>query len=657
MEAAQPSQSTRHGQRVNPLQTSDANSSNASPDGLMLPISEGHSADPPAQPPKKKAATSKPKLKRVKMLGKLSGLLALPLDIFFEITSHLHPLDLLHLSRASRHFARMFLRTDNRHAWLAARRTVEGLPDCPSDLSEAQYAHLLFESICSGCGKIGRRLLFNLRVRLCASCYKANVETYTMVEWVEDYRNAWLPFVPHNYSVTDPSVVEYFGHQLQDIMDEYDRMEAIGSEDDFLFEWHERVSALTRHGNLVNDFLEELRERKEQEKIQLRTTRKLQIDERIMALGYTRDEIPEDASEYEAEIMKPRALTERAWRGMSYTMAELAAARREEVFRDNLTARIHEWVWVYDRRYSCDGDWPDAANAGQADAVLELLSEANATIPFTDARFDAHSERILASVVAWSETAKQEIVDALAAGYGLPKDTALSRASAVIRCVECEELLFASRVIFHLQMCGAGRVLWDDRQWGYQTALHQIAKALLHHAGLACDVASEHVARLEGVLRCGCADMEAPRSFLELVAHISEAEWSCDGAFRLHKPGGWQVCYDGERHPAVYDHSSSKTEAVILLKMTLPTSSTSLQRSAEAPLKDDDPCCRLCAEACYMQVDMRSEDSAKQHMQVKHGKAEVLEADLCPARDVIRAAQEYAVPYGRHVILTRMGGR
>jgi hypothetical protein len=52
--------------------------------------------------------------------------------------------------------------------------------------------------------------------------------------------------------------------------------------------------------------------------------------------------------------------------------------------------------------------------------------------------------------------------------------------------------------------------------------------------------------------------------------------------------------------------------------MTLPTLSTSLHpSSAEAPLKDDDPCCRLCAEACYMQVDMRSEDSAKRHMQAK----------------------------------------
>jgi hypothetical protein len=105
------------------------------------------------------------------MLGKLSGLLALPLDIFFEITSHLHPLDLLHLSRASRHFARMFLRTDNRHAWLAARRTVEGLPDCTSDLSEAQYAHLLFESFCS-VSILCRRDLHSLTQRTCRTAEK-----------------------------------------------------------------------------------------------------------------------------------------------------------------------------------------------------------------------------------------------------------------------------------------------------------------------------------------------------------------------------------------------------------------------------------------------------------------------------------------------------
>ncbi|KAF8186739.1 hypothetical protein BJ912DRAFT_1111508 [Pholiota molesta] len=287
-------------------------SSNTSPDadGVMLPISEEqHSAAPPAQPPKKKVATSKPKTKR--------------------ITSHLHPLDLLHLSRASRHFARMFLCTDNRHAWLAARRTVEGLPDCPSDLSEAQYAHVLFESICSGCGKIGRHLLFSLRVRFCAPCYKANVETYMMIDGVEDYRDAILPFMPHNYSVTDSSVVEYFEDQLQAIMDQFYALEAIGSGDDFLSECHDTVLALTEHGNLVSNFLQDLRERKDYEKMQLRVTRRSQIDARIMALGYTRDEIPDDAPAYEAEAMKPKAPTERGVRQRPRAVGRAALGLRD----------------------------------------------------------------------------------------------------------------------------------------------------------------------------------------------------------------------------------------------------------------------------------------------------------------------------------------
>jgi hypothetical protein len=193
MTATQPRRSTRLAQRVNSLQPSRENRfehcfahvapiterqlnqfffssdkktiSLPSSDGVMLPTNKENSAtDPPTQPQRKKvalASNSKPKPKRVKMLGKLSGLLALPLDIFFEITSHLHPLDLLHLSRASRHFARMFLCTGNRHAWLAARRTVEGLPDCPSDISEARYAHLLFESVCSV--RISAFLHFSIR--------------------------------------------------------------------------------------------------------------------------------------------------------------------------------------------------------------------------------------------------------------------------------------------------------------------------------------------------------------------------------------------------------------------------------------------------------------------------------------------------------------
>ncbi|KAF8173611.1 hypothetical protein BJ912DRAFT_886121, partial [Pholiota molesta] len=314
------------------------------------------------------------------MLGKLSGVLALPLDIFFEITSHLHPLDLLRLSRASRHFARMFLRKHNRHAWLASRRTVEGLPDCPSDISEAQYAHLLFESVCSGCGKIGKRLLFNLRVRFCAPCYGRKVKTHSMLEGVDHSMEAVLQIVPHNYSATDSSVVEYFQHQFDAIGEEFMKAHAAGSEDDFLKKKRAEVLAIIDHGQLVSNFLAQLQERKEQERQQLRMTRKLQLDARIMALGYTRDEIPENTWAYQAEIMKPRALTGQAWGGIADKMGALAAARRMQNFEKRILARFKEWTRVYGAKFARDA-WPDPYNAAHTAAVAGLLSEANTTIP------------------------------------------------------------------------------------------------------------------------------------------------------------------------------------------------------------------------------------------------------------------------------------
>ena len=35
-----------------------------------------------------------------------------------------------------------------KHVWVAARRNVFDLPDCPKDVNEAQYAALLFENEC-----------------------------------------------------------------------------------------------------------------------------------------------------------------------------------------------------------------------------------------------------------------------------------------------------------------------------------------------------------------------------------------------------------------------------------------------------------------------------------------------------------------------------
>jgi hypothetical protein len=146
----------------------------------------------------------------------------------------------------------------------------------------------------------------------------------------------------------------------------------------------------------------------------------------------------------------------------------------------------------------------------------------------------------------------------------------------------------------------------------------------------------------------------------------------------MHRLGGGPLGIDNVQHAAKTKDGLSMAGAVVLVEMTLPLSSTSLHpQIAKGPLKDADPCCRLCGEASYMQVDMRSMPQAVQHMQAKyvvracssvssaadgklifrHGQVGVGEADLCVARDVLRAAREYAAAHGAKVIVTRMGGR
>jgi hypothetical protein len=153
----------------------------------------------------KRRKTTENKLKQAD--GQLKSMIGMPLDVLSEvcgrcrstrcgtlsdfgiqISSHLHPLDLLQLSRVSVDFRAIFTSRSALYMWIAARKNVPRLPNCPDDLSEMEYARLLFETDCEvsaapfykccslnnrqACGRIPRRdAIFTLRLRLCKQCY------------------------------------------------------------------------------------------------------------------------------------------------------------------------------------------------------------------------------------------------------------------------------------------------------------------------------------------------------------------------------------------------------------------------------------------------------------------------------------------------------
>lgn len=60
----------------------------------------------------------------------------------------MQPMDLLNLARTNRPFRDLLMSRTSAQFWKAARRNVDGLPDCPPDLNEPAYANLCFDAHC-----------------------------------------------------------------------------------------------------------------------------------------------------------------------------------------------------------------------------------------------------------------------------------------------------------------------------------------------------------------------------------------------------------------------------------------------------------------------------------------------------------------------------
>ena len=108
----------------------------------------------------------KAKIVAKKRIGSLRLFLDMSLDVIFEVSlvaqpigpyvesafgqivSYLEPRDLLTLSRLSNEFRSLFMSRSSLAIWRRVLGQVPCLPECPTDLSEPQYASLLYDKFC-----------------------------------------------------------------------------------------------------------------------------------------------------------------------------------------------------------------------------------------------------------------------------------------------------------------------------------------------------------------------------------------------------------------------------------------------------------------------------------------------------------------------------
>ncbi|OJA09757.1 hypothetical protein AZE42_01477 [Rhizopogon vesiculosus] len=145
--------------------------------------------------PRSSADDAKPS-KKLRRRGRLDLMPTMNLDILFHILSFLSPMDLLNLSRTTKDFRNLLLHSSSARAWKDARLQVEGLPDCPLDMSEPQYANLAFYPHCHDCDRVVRTVSWALRARYCPKCLTANTVDQFGRGRFEDTDLYFLRFLP-----------------------------------------------------------------------------------------------------------------------------------------------------------------------------------------------------------------------------------------------------------------------------------------------------------------------------------------------------------------------------------------------------------------------------------------------------------------------------
>ncbi|EPQ54501.1 hypothetical protein GLOTRDRAFT_139079 [Gloeophyllum trabeum ATCC 11539] len=430
---------------------------------------------------------------RPRASGKLARLPSLPLDILFEIFGHLPPLDVLHLARTTKALRRILMHRSSVGIWRAALRTVEGLPDCPSDMSEPAYVNLVFDTHCHEClRKNVRNPDYRLRVRYCSGCARRCLENIEDVEMEEVFFDC---LVLSDWNCTYDEDIMYHKASAERIRKEYYALP-----EDKRAEYVERrqseVIKITEHAELCDDWEADVFEKRLAENDLIRADRKRAIIERLTALGWG-EEIEKLPTRYDnrypnviplkdhPKVREAKPLTARVWQNIKDTMIEYMEQMKEHRLRVQQATYVRENKEQAMKMYRI---WRETLPASELELGIPSVLDFCHFKPIRDLWEDtnevkediefwaqiADRGRMTKFVEDWRNKAKDELLPKLMGGIPFRCTQAqLELAVAVFRCTEVPHVHFKKQYHCNMAAKGSGWPKEDeqDRIW-YPQMLH-----------------------------------------------------------------------------------------------------------------------------------------------------------------------------------------
>ncbi|KAJ2924596.1 hypothetical protein H1R20_g12498, partial [Candolleomyces eurysporus] len=351
-------------------------------------------------------------------------LVDLPLDILCEMFKLLPPLDLLQLARTAKSFRKFLMNRASRSIWTHALSAVEDLPPCPTDLSEPQYAYLMFTNHCHRIFTEPQhvkdkrtRFHVNTAVSLYA-CYKKTKGAEAKKAWKKEQRKVWL--------------------------------------------------AKEEHAVACERYFSKVREREAQHNEALREKRREQIRVKLRGLGWgeeldiTQGQLPYDAYSWG---FPAKELTEEEWegieKGMIVSMEKAREVRLKNIIRTSMINRVNTWVKpAYTSFFFSQPPNTILPSIHQV-CLTEAFRTPLCTLPLDQDLSVDLFENAIAQLPAFAEEWRKNRIDQVlgvvrkSSAYkatpasDLSADTVLPLASTIFHCADCNQKITYPSILVH----------------------------------------------------------------------------------------------------------------------------------------------------------------------------------------------------------------
>ncbi|CAE6451891.1 unnamed protein product [Rhizoctonia solani] len=276
----------------------------------------------------------------------------LPHELFSEIAKRLYPLDLIYLARVNKFFRRVLMDPSSAEIWRATLANAD-LPPCPDDdMSEPEYAALMFDKQCTECGDPASCHMDPIfMIRLCSGCRK---DLALKAEKVDPILQ---PMILRSQFLVPPKGIKRPYWCMRDEYEEVDQVyNLLRAEGD-----HHAMRAYTDTRNkMVRDWsqatkplVDWVQKREKQRKLELnklQVDRQAEIEARLLQLGWAQVDVRDCfyfSPDAKPMVSKAKVLDDEDWNAMlPHLLKGLETARGHRLEREANGRRLeHEDIF------------------------------------------------------------------------------------------------------------------------------------------------------------------------------------------------------------------------------------------------------------------------------------------------------------------------